>query len=236
MRKLLVTLLATLVGLVGVVLPSQPAAALPASGVWYTRTTKTFNDVKWVKISASLCIRVEVKAKLRVDFKRLADMDAEHHDVYRYSNPRIVDASTTVRSFKKCNFDYPKKLLGVKISQFFSIATAAFCSLNPSVSVGYPWAVSVSFAPTCSPADKSAIGTPDPQKVTSKTEKFTDSYAGEIGGWPGAAGWVYDDEDTKVCIYPSSNVTTMRNGVNNTRKEVNGFGNHCVGVIKLATS
>ncbi len=236
MRKSLSTAMVAVFAFMGVAVPAQPAEALPASGVTYTRTTATFDDVKWVKVDSTLCLRVVSKAKLRVTFKRLADADDEHRDVYRYSNPRIRDVSTTVTTYKTCNFDKPVKLRSIRISQFYSIANRQFCSLNPSLSLGLPWSVSLSVAPTCSASAKSAIGTPNPQLVTSSTNSFKDAYSGAIGGWPDAAEWVYEDEATKVCVFPSANVTVMRDGKNVTKQRINGFGSYCAGVVKLARS
>ena len=236
MRKSVSAAMVAIFAFTGVAIPAEPAGALPASGVTYSRTTATFDDVKWVKVDKTLCLRVLSKAKLRVTFKRLADADDKHRDAYRFSNPRIRSVSTTVKTYRKCNFDKPVKLKSMKISQFFSIANKQFCSLNPSLSVGLPWAVSLSVAPTCSASEKSAIGTPDPQLVTSSSNSFKDKYSGAIGGWPGAMGWVYEDEATKICVYPSANVAVMRDGKNVTVQRINGFGSYCAGVVKLARS
>ena len=236
MRKFVTAAMVAILACTGVAIPAPPAAALPASGATYTRTTATFDDVKWVKVDRTLCLRVVSKAKLRVTFKRLADADDEHRDAYRYSNPRIRSVSTTVKTYRKCNFDKPVKLKSMRISQFYSISNGQFCSLNPSLSIGLPWSVSLSVAPTCSASEKSAIGTPEPQLVTSSSNSFKDKYSGAIGGWPGASGWVYEDEATKVCVYPSATVTVLRDGKNVTKQRINGFGSYCAGVVKLAKS
>jgi len=228
--------LAMLVGSSLIAAPTQSVASPP----WYTRKA-TVLDVKWIKLSTSLCMRVEVKSKVKISFQQWKDFDPgpQRYDLFKYKNPRLLDAVATIKMYEKCNFNKPKSrdgLTAVKVSQFYSIATKSFCSLNPSLSVGLPWAISVSFAPTCASGSRSAIGTPDPQLITHKSNSYQDKYSGTIGGWPDAGGAVYEDESTKLCIFPSSNVTLTKPGKNVTKTAVNGTGSTCIGLVRLAKS
>jgi hypothetical protein len=94
----------------------------------------------------------------------------------------------------------------------------------------------VGIAPTCESASSKSIGTPDPQPVAHKGSTYKDAYKGKIGGWPDASGAVYEDESTTLCLFPSSNVTLVKPGKNLTYTKVNGGGNECIGLVRLAQS
>jgi hypothetical protein len=219
-----------------VAVPTQSVASPP----WYTKKA-TVIDVKWMKLSTSLCMRVEVKAKVKISFQQWKHFDPGPHryDLFKYKNPQLLDPVATIKMYEKCNFNKPKSkdgLTAVKVSQFYSIATKAFCSLNPSLKFGLPWAVSLNFSPTCVSGSKSALGTPDPQLILHKSNTYQDKYSGTIGGWPDASGAVYEDESTALCIFPSSNVTLTKPGKNVTKAGVNGTGSTCIGLVRLAQS
>jgi hypothetical protein len=117
----------------------------------FTRSVTDFNSRRLTHLD--ICVHFNYHATFKV---RVAGTTGQNtpplYNIWDFKNPRMTNPSLDVYFTRTCEFGSSR----VKASRLTtrpmvsaSALTRNFCSFNPSVSVNFPWSVSVGVAPTC---------------------------------------------------------------------------------------
>ena len=155
-RAVVVLTLVSLLGLASVSASTAEVSPAAADKVvrhhrTFTRTVTDFNSRRLVHLHVCVHFNYRATFKVRV-LGTTGNTTPPHYDIWAFRNPRMINPSLDVYLTRTCAFGSRR----VKISELTtrtmisaSALTRNFCSLNPSLSIGTGWAVSVGIAPTC---------------------------------------------------------------------------------------
>lgn len=129
----------------------SPSAAATAErrGDGVKKAVKSWHQLSGGQVylkQARMCARWTFNASWKVNMA----ID-NNQDIWAFENPRMSDPELWVRFYKNCKSDTPRRVSKMTARTYVSASNFSLrlCSMNPSLSVGAPWSVSVGVAPTC---------------------------------------------------------------------------------------
>lgn len=99
--------------------------------------------LKTVRMCARWTFNANWKVKIAID---------NNQDIWSFENPQISNPDLWVRFYKNCSSDTVRKVSRFTAKTYLAASNFSLrlCSMNPSISIGAPWQISVGVAPTCS--------------------------------------------------------------------------------------
>lgn len=169
----LLRVLASVVAMLLTLTALTSATVAPASaGDGVKKAVKSWHQLSGGQVylkSARMCARWTFNASWKVNMA----VD-NNQEIWSFENPRVLDPNLTVKFFKNCKSDKKRRTSKVTAKTYLSASNFSLrlCSLNPSISVGVPWTVTVGAAPTCDDDSRRAsrTRTVEPTKPTHKVQ------------------------------------------------------------------
>jgi hypothetical protein len=141
-------LLATLVGMGPAAAARQPDdAAAVAAQTWTTRSKAYLVAQDFSSSALAMCVHVEVDGTIQYQIG--SSVSGTYH---QYRNPKLLNPSISAYTKSSCSRTAGSvyTATGADLTQRWYVHS---CGWHPSISVGFPWSVSVSVTPNCGSED-----------------------------------------------------------------------------------